>query len=108
MVIELAKLAMITPVTNAWPKRGASAVKRIKSRLRSAMKNDLLNALLHISMNGLPANSPQAERLINRVVDQYIEQRHNNVPQIYVTRKIGNTVCTQTETIDVDEKNERQ
>ena len=44
--------------------------------------------------------------LINRVVDQYIEQRHNKVPQIYVTRKIGNTVCIQTETIDVDEKND--
>ena len=44
--------------------------------------------------------------LINRVVDQYIEQRHNKVPQINVTRKIGNTVCIQTETIDVDEKND--
>ena len=66
MVIELAKLAMIIPVTNAWLERGASAVKRVKSRSRSAMKNDTLNdALLHISMNGPPTNSPEAERLIN-------------------------------------------
>ena len=54
MVIELSRLAMIIPVTNAWPERGASAVKRIISRSRSAM----LNALLHISMNDPPANSP--------------------------------------------------
>ena len=53
----------------------------------------------------IPANSPEAERLFNRVVDQYIEPRHNKVPQIYVTRKIGNTASTQIETIDVDEKN---
>ena len=41
MVIELAKLPMIIPVTNAWPERGARAVKRIKNITRSAMKNDL-------------------------------------------------------------------
>ena len=77
MVIELAKLAMLVPVTNTWPERGASAVKRIKSRSRSAMKNDLLNALLHMFMNGPPANSPEAERLINRVVDKYIEAQQS-------------------------------
>ena len=42
-VLEFAKLAIIVPVTNAWPERGARAVKRIKSRQRSTMKNDLLN-----------------------------------------------------------------
>ena len=29
-ICELAKIALITPVTNAWPERGASAVKRVK------------------------------------------------------------------------------
>ena len=61
IIIEFAKLAIIVPVTNAWPERGASAVKQIKSRQRSSMKNDLLNALLHISMNGPAANSPEAK-----------------------------------------------
>ena len=79
MVIELSKLDMIISVTNAWPERSVSAVKRIKIRSRSAVKNDLLNALLHISMNGPPANRPEAEPLINRVVDQYIEQRPTNI-----------------------------
>ena len=58
-VLEFAKLAIIVPVTNAWRERGASAVKRIKSRQQSTMKNELLNALLHISMNGPPANGPK-------------------------------------------------
>ena len=103
-VLEFAKLAIIVPVTNAWPERGASAVKRIKSRQRSTMKNDLLNALLHISMNGPPVNSPEAEHLISRVVEQYCEQKHNKVPQIYVTSKINRTICTQK--VDIDEDNE--
>ena len=105
-VLEFAKLAIIVPVTNAWPEQGASAVKRIKSRQRSTMKNDLLNALLHISMNGPPVNSPEVEHLISRVVEQYCEQKHNKVPQIYVTSKINRTIYTQTEKVDIDEDNE--
>ena len=57
-IIELAKIAIIVPVTNAWPERGASAVKRIKSRTCSSMKNDLLNALLRVSMNAPPPPHP--------------------------------------------------
>ena len=30
-ICELAKTAWITPVINAWPERGASAIKRVKS-----------------------------------------------------------------------------
>ena len=32
-ICELTKVALITPVTNGWPERGASAVKRVKSRM---------------------------------------------------------------------------
>ena len=53
-IVKLVTIAAVTPVTNAWPERGASAVKRIKSRLRSTMKNDMLNALINISLNGPP------------------------------------------------------
>ena len=33
LIAEIAQVALITPVSNAWPEHGASAVKRIKSRL---------------------------------------------------------------------------
>ena len=105
-VLEFAKLAIIVQVTNAWPERGVSAVKRIKSRQRSTMINDLLNTLLHISMNVPPVNSPEPEHLISRVVEQYCEQKHNKVPQIYVTSEINRTIYTQTEKVDTDEDNE--
>ena len=103
-VKELAKLAIIVPVTNAWPERGASAVKRIKTRQRSTMKNDMLNGLLHISMNGPPPNSAEADHLINRVVDKYCQQNHNKVPNIYVERKNFTSVITQTVDADCEEQ----
>ena len=67
------------------------------------MKNDLLNAMLHITINGPAANSPEAEQLINRVVERYIDQNPYKVPQIYTPKQIKNTNSTQTEVMDIDE-----
>ena len=47
------------------------------------MKNDLLNALLHVSMNSSPVNSKEVDDLITRVVDKYVKDRHYKVPTIY-------------------------
>ena len=65
-LVWIAEIILSLPVSNAWPKRGASAVKRIKSRLRSSMSNQMLEALLQISING-PAVS-EAEDLVNQAV----------------------------------------
>ena len=62
-ICELAKIALITPATNAWPEIGVSALKRVKSQMQSTMKNDLLKSLLNISINGSSLNSPSARRL---------------------------------------------
>ena len=71
-MVELAKIASVVPVTNVWPERGASAVKRIRRWTRNGMKND---ALLHISMNGPPPMySAEADMLITRVTDKYVQQ----------------------------------
>ena len=67
LIIKYAKIAITVPVTNAWPERGASAVKRIKSRLRSTMKMDLLNALLMISMNGPTNYSKEATKSYRKI-----------------------------------------
>ena len=36
--ICMAKLALTVPVANEWPERGGSAIKRIKTCIRSSMK----------------------------------------------------------------------
>ena len=103
-VVQFAKIAAIVPVTNAWPERGVSAVKRIKTRTHSSMKTDLLNGLLHISINGPPVNSKEADNLIMRVVDKYVNQRHYKAPTIYTAVTTTSSSSTQTETVEVNEE----
>ena len=43
-VLKLAEIAAVIPVSNAWPERGASSMKHVKSRLRSCLKSDLLKS----------------------------------------------------------------
>jgi len=58
-LLELAEVCLSLPVSNAWPERGASAIKRLKTRLRSSLKNDMLDALLQVSINGPEVNDCQ-------------------------------------------------
>ena len=51
-VIELMKIAMTVPHSTAWPERGFSALKRVKSFMRNRLLTAMLNALLQISLNG--------------------------------------------------------
>lgn len=57
-----------TPVSNAWPERGASCVKRVKTRFRSTLKNDMLQSLLQVSINGPANGTNDSKGLIERLV----------------------------------------
>jgi hypothetical protein len=48
----LARIALTIPLSTAWPERGFSAMKRVKTRQRSRLLDSTLCALLNISMNG--------------------------------------------------------
>ena len=78
IVVNLAKIASIIPVNNAWLERGARAVKRIKSRTRRSMKNDFLNASLHISLKGPTLHSKEAdlEVSLERKINEYNYNMH--------------------------------
>ncbi|CAC5381650.1 unnamed protein product [Mytilus coruscus] len=68
---KLAKIAAVIlslPVSNAWPERGASAVKRVKTRMRNRLKNTMLSALLQVAVNGPPVHD--SEKLIKQCVHQ--------------------------------------
>lgn len=43
ILVGLAEVALSAPITNVCPEREASIVKRIKTRLRNRLKNDVLN-----------------------------------------------------------------
>ena len=41
-IYELTRIALVIPVTNAWPERGVTATNNMKSWMWSVLKNDLL------------------------------------------------------------------
>ena len=74
VIVDLAKIAAIVSVTNAWPELGASAVKLIKSQTRSKIKKDVLNSLLQVSINDPAENSKEADNSLSHVVEKYMNQ----------------------------------
>ena len=65
--------------------------------MRITMKNDLLNSLLHISINGPSANRKEADQLLERVCNAYTtNEKHKNIPQVYSLGKIEASSSTQT------------
>ena len=104
LIIKYAKIAITIPVTNAWPERGASAVKRIKNRLRGTMKMDLLNALLMISMNGPINSSKEAKLIIQKAIERNQSSKRRQVPGLtkVVKEKVKNVSF---QTIDITDNN---
>ena len=80
-LMKLATVAQTLPVTNAWPERGASALKRIKTRLRNSLKDDMLESLLQIAING-PSVS-QAKDVVEQAVGLWLqEKQRRKLPKI--------------------------
>lgn len=67
-ISDVADIMLSTPVSNAWPERGASCVKRVKTRFRSTLKNDMLQSLLQVSINGPANGTNDSKGLIERLV----------------------------------------
>ena len=72
LVAKVAEAVISLPVSNGWPERGASSLKLMKTRLRSRMKNDMLNALLHILINGPKVGSKEFEEVIDASVRAWL------------------------------------
>ena len=87
-LLEIAEICLSLPVSNAWPERGASAVKRLKSRLRSSLNNDMLASLMHVSINGPELRTSQCDNLIAETVKTWLAQPRRKIAR----GKEGNAV----------------
>ena len=103
MIYEIAKAVLVTPVTNAWPERGASAVKRVKTRFRSQIKDDLLNSLLMITINGPAFKTAEYENLMEEVTNIYQSESHKKHPGNFSTTVKVKKVSISTQTITIDD-----
>ena len=61
------------------------------------MQCDLLNSLLHMSINGLSENSKEADQLLERVCNAYANEKHKKISQVYSSGKTEASSSTQTE-----------
>ena len=75
-LLLIAEAAITIPVSNAWPERGASALKIVKNRCRSRLQNDMLEAMLHVKINGPALGSPKMESLVKQAVETWLSNKN--------------------------------
>ena len=64
---------------------------------------------MHISINGPPLHTKEADALISRVAEQYALGHHRKVPRLFSERSDSTSASTQTEVIvDVELVEENQ
>ena len=70
-LLLIAEAAITLPVSNAWPERGASALKIVKNH---CLQTDMLEAMLHVKINGPALGSPKMESLVKQAVETWLSQ----------------------------------
>lgn len=88
-IVDMATVCLCQPLSNAVVERGASAVKRIKTRLRSTLKNDMLSTLLHISINGPGRRSPECQEMLNEATKLWRQKHTRNLPSLKTLPRVG-------------------
>ena len=102
LLSNLAECHLSIPISNAWPERGASALKRIKTRLRSRLQNDMLQALMQVSINGPPLHSEQCKELVRDSVQLWLKQKKRRIlPKKGASTNHRGSVSEQVEMADV-------
>ena len=70
-LLRLAEMCISLLISNSWPERGASAVKRLNTRLRSCLKGAMLESLMHITINGPEVQ--ECKSLVKKAVKEWHE-----------------------------------
>ena len=112
-LVKIAEVVLSTPVTNAWPERGVSALKRIKTRLRNRIKNDMLNTLLQVK----ELKDKKTNIIIKHATAAYLKKRkRRKIPNLHKevvslsddnqTKKAINILCKDSTSSDTDSESE--
>ena len=72
VITKLADVIHSAHITNAWPERGASALKRIKTKSRNRLSQKMLNAHLQVSINGPEPGTREALEVINKAKEMWV------------------------------------
>lgn len=86
-VVHIAEVCLSMPVSNAWPERGCSALKRVTTRLRSRLSVEMLQTLLAVTINGPRVGTPECEVLISASVELWeTQKRQRKLPRDQTAR----------------------
>ena len=90
------------PVSNAGPEGGASALQRLKTHPRNSPKKEILQSLLHLSINGPPVK--ESEAVINKAVALWKEKKHRRkLPRYYRLQQNERAIPNAQEEQEVEE-----
>ena len=85
-LVDAAKICLTQPMSNAVVERGASAVKRVKTRLRNRLKNDMLSTCLHVSINGPEPKSEECQLVLAEAAQVWRNTHKRNLPPLSLPR----------------------
>ncbi|PFX13734.1 Zinc finger protein 862 [Stylophora pistillata] len=81
-LLMVAEAAWTMPLSNCWPERGGSAIKRIKTRMRSRLTDDMLNALMHVSINGPSFGTEECTDIVQRAAEIWLSAKNRRKPRL--------------------------
>ena len=87
-IVDAAQICLTQPMSNAVVERGASAVKRVNTRLRSRLKNDMMASLLHISLNG-PGGDEEYKEMLVEATKVWRKTHFRNLPSLKKLPMVG-------------------
>ncbi|XP_072424119.1 uncharacterized protein [Chiloscyllium punctatum] len=80
-LLPLAEVSLSMPITNSWSERGLGALRRITARLRGSRffltepSTQLLNSLMHISVNGPEFGTADCSQVVQEAALLFLQQR---------------------------------
>lgn len=87
-IVSMATICLCQPLSSALVERGASALKRVKTRLRSRLGNDVLSSLMHISCNGPKMGTENTKMILLEAAREWRATHVKNLPPIKLP-KVG-------------------
>ena len=72
VITKLTDVIHSAPITNTWPERGASSLKRIKTKSRNRLSWKMLNAHLQVSINSPEPGTREAQEVINKAKEKWV------------------------------------
>ena len=104
-MLRIAEVSLSLPVSNAWPERGASAIKRIRMRMRSRIKDDnMLEALMQISIDGPKVKELECTGVVKESVQQWLKEkpRRKLAKKTATGNRNTSTISTSDAAVQVD------